>query len=102
MKRVDLHGSDFLITGVDFTCYLRVLQHLPVLEEVQERGGAFTEPIREFWDELRALISGIESSISESWCRPAALFGERQSNLLELAQRGPDLQGPACGMRVDR
>ncbi len=91
---VELYGSDFLIAGVDFTSYLRVLRHLPALEhpklEVQERGGTYSEPIREFWDDLQSLVLGIESSVEESWSKRAALFGERQPDLFDIVRSGRD------------
>lgn len=93
-ERVELYQSDFLTAGVDFTAYLRVLRHIPNLEsldrEVRERSGIYTEPIRDFWDDIQALALGIESSVEESWPRRMALFGERQPDLFELVRSGRD------------
>jgi hypothetical protein len=91
-EHVELYGSDFLLAGIYFPSYVRVLRHLPALEhpslEVRERGGTYSEPIREFWDDLQSLVLDIESIVEQNYSRRAALFGEAQ--LMEIVRSGRD------------
>ncbi len=90
-ERAKSYQNDFLIAPVDFTSYLRVLEHLPKLESsglrLRRKSGEYSKAIQEFWQDVQFLIRQIDDPIEEVRSRRALLFGKRQPDLFKLVMR---------------